>query len=196
MLGIIVFLEQPTSLQHQCLDWPLSINFKNFLIYGGIHSSFHSYSIPFAPSCHTTLNNNGSTSMPNSWQGVLLYKGFTLFLQKIPSLVVAKKFNFGFISPKYIVPNSGSQCFLLQTCICYSILQLCCSDVGSSDHFSLGLSILNLSWSSRPWLDYNCSCSICLPLSNNVSDSGKKQIETLRVFCHLLLLCGNEPSLF
>ena len=43
-------------------------------------------------------------SMLNSWQGVST-KASPIFLQKIPTLVVAKKFNFGFISPKHIVPK-------------------------------------------------------------------------------------------
>ena len=75
------------------------------LIFGGTHSSFHSHNISCAPSCHTTPKHIGSTSMLNSWQGVVLYKGFTLFSPSIPSLVVAKKFNFLFVSPKHIVPK-------------------------------------------------------------------------------------------
>ena len=83
MLGIIVLMEYPTSLQLQSLDWPANICLYNFLIFGGIHSfSFCLHNISCAPSWHTSPKHNGSTSMLNSWHGVLLYKGFTLFSAK------------------------------------------------------------------------------------------------------------------
>ena len=63
--------------------------------------SFHARNISCIPSCLTTPKHNGSTSMLNSWQGVLLDKGFTLFFPKdafYGGLV--------FFSPKHIVPKS------------------------------------------------------------------------------------------
>ena len=81
VLWVIVLFEYPTSFQLQCLDWPLNISLKNVLIFGGIHSSFHSHNISCAPSCHTTLKHNGSTSMLHSWH--------TLFCPNIPYLVLS-----------------------------------------------------------------------------------------------------------
>ena len=49
-------------------------------MFGAIHSSFHWRNISCSSSCHTTPKHNGSSSMLNSWPGVLLYKYF--FLQK------------------------------------------------------------------------------------------------------------------
>ena len=78
MLWIIVLLEYPTYFQLHCLDWPFNISLSNFLIFGGIHSSFRTHNISCAPSCHTTPKHNGSTSMLHSWEGVILYRGFVL----------------------------------------------------------------------------------------------------------------------
>ena len=111
MLWIIILLEYPTSLQLQCLDWPLNISLYNLLIWYLVESILPSTRTIF-PVPHTTPTHNGSTSMLNSWQGVLLNKGFTLFYPNIPSSLVAK---FWFRQFKAHCPKRlhTSHCFIL-----------------------------------------------------------------------------------
>ena len=89
MLWINVLLEYPTSL----------------------------HCISCAPSCKTTPEHYGSTFMLNSWRGFLLYKGFTLSSPNIPCLVVAKKVNFGFVSPKHIAQKASGFFFEYLRCL-------------------------------------------------------------------------------
>ena len=79
----------PNLPQLQCLEWPLNLRLENFLIFGGIHSSFPSHSISCSSSCNTTAKHNGSLFFT---VGVFLHKGFIHSWPK----------DFGFISRKYI----------------------------------------------------------------------------------------------
>ena len=178
MLWISVLLEYSTSLQLQCLDWPLNISPSIFV---GIYSSFDSHNISFAPSCHTTPKHHGSTSHVSqltSW----LYP----FLSKHTFFGGGQNVTFWFHGPKHIVPkgvrlllhtSDSSFCVevALATLPCRSLLfkvrsiivlwtarpvfaTLFCSSFAvvwvllSISHQVSGHSILNLSWSSRSCL--------------------------------------------
>ena len=146
MLGIIVLIEYSTSLQLQCLGWPSNISLHNFLIFCGIHSSFHSH-FSCAHSCHTT------TSMLNSWQGILPYKGFTIFVPKDTLFGSGEKVvvNFVYVSPKHIVPKGFR---LPNAFFCILQLILCCNH--TKGFFLATLSLLFkicciiVLWTARP----------------------------------------------
>ena len=75
--------------------WTLTSGMSWYLLESILPS--HSHNISCGPSCHINTKHNWSTTMLHSWQGVLLYKDFTLFSPN-KHLVVGKKFKWVFVS--------------------------------------------------------------------------------------------------
>ena len=75
-------LKRPTFCWLQFLDRLHDICILNLLIFRGIHSSLHSYDVSCATGCYKFPNQNRSTHMLDSCQGLLLINCCSFFFSK------------------------------------------------------------------------------------------------------------------